>query len=488
MPTLTKTTASATATIEVSSLRYLAARQRLLRVGLFFLLAYWLLVGWTLQQTWSRTQQHSLDNAQQASERLTDRVDLSLDLANAVFIASDITLEQVPDPYIVTVIVKPMAVATLHVFDSLVFNDPQGEHRLAIRPALAEGAELPACPAPPASLAAGHMQWAESAGLLLLRYKPQHGWTPDLWLCAKLRRSELNGFMHNIGGNTGLQMGLLDLDNGHLLGQSKGLRLSPDEAQIVALSAAQPAGPPHWLTLPGEQWLQGRQLLLNRLADQPLLVIVQVSNRALLSAWFEQIKWLVPLSLLLMLILVLAYIGSLRFVRALDFAATHDVLTQLYSRRHVLELALQVQSMAKRLHQHYALVLLDVDHFKTVNDRYGHAAGDAVLQGIAAALQQAGRKSDLVGRYGGEEFVVVLPATDPAGALLAAERLRLAVATRVFSVGEQVLPVTISLGYICDDGSQRLEDLLQAADQALYQAKAAGRNCVIQAATLKARS
>jgi diguanylate cyclase (GGDEF)-like protein len=154
----------------------------------------------------------------------------------------------------------------------------------------------------------------------------------------------------------------------------------------------------------------------------------------------------------------------------------------------VLELALQVQSMAKRLHQHYALVLLDVDHFKTVNDRYGHAAGDAVLQGIAAALQQAGRKSDLVGRYGGEEFVVVLPATDPAGALLAAERLRLAVATRVFSVGEQVLPVTISLGYICDDGSQRLEDLLQAADQALYQAKAAGRNCVVAAATLNPRS
>lgn len=471
--------------IQVASHRYMAARRRLLRVGLLFALAYWLLAGWSLQQSWSRTLQHSLDSAAQAGTHITDRLNLSIDLAQAVFATTDITLEQVPDPYTVKVIVKPMTLATLQIFDSLVFTDQQ-ERSLAQRTVQARAtyAQLPACPAPAASLPAGQLQLSASGNLLALLYKPLHGWTPELWLCAKLVRSELNDFLQAAAGTSGLDLALLDLTSGQLLANSGGFTPQATELQAIRTQVALPPPAGQALTLPGGNWLQSRQLLLSRVQGYPLAVIVQVANRALLHSWFQQSKWLLPLSLLLMLMLVLAYFGSLRFIRALDFAATHDGLTQLFTRRHALELALQVRAMARRQEQDYSLILIDVDHFKNVNDRYGHGAGDAVLQGIAAALQQAGRKSDLVGRYGGEEFIVVLPATDADGATLAAERLRQAVASRVFSVVDQVVPVTISLGYISDDGHQRLEDLLNAADQALYRAKAAGRNCLVQASPL----
>lgn len=479
--------AQAQSEIQIVSGRYRAARRRLMRVGLLFALGYWLLVGWSLYQAWSSTVEHSLDSALQASTRVTERVNLSIDLANAVFVTTDITLEQVPDPYTVKLIVKPMTLATLHIFDSLVFNDAGKERQLANRQQLT-AVPLPPCPAPAADLEPAQLQVREADGLLALVYKPQHGWSPQLWLCAKLQRSELDEFLLSVSGASGLDLGLLDLTNGHLLGQAGELPFTEQELHelrwqvAVQLPSTDRLHPPRELQLPGANWLQGRHFLLSRIQGYPLEVLVQVSNRALLNNWWQQIKWVLPLSLLLMLLLLLAYLGSLGFIRALDYAATHDSLTKLFTRRHVLELALQVRALATRHKQAYGLILLDVDHFKSVNDRYGHVAGDAVLQGIAAALQQTGRKSDLIGRYGGEEFILILPVTDLAGTALAAERLRLAVSRRVFSIGEAVLPITISLGYLSDDGSRRFEDLLTAVDQALYQAKAAGRNCLVQAA------
>jgi diguanylate cyclase (GGDEF)-like protein len=480
--------------IQVASQRYLAARRRLLQLGLLFSLVYWLLLGWSLQQSWSGRLESARESAMQASKRVTERLDLSLDLATAVFATTDITLEQVPDPYTVRLIVKPMATAALHMFDSVVFSDSQHERNLAIRPeyVAAAAAELPPCPAPPADLPAGQMQLGGSANLLFIRYKLQHGWTPELWLCAKLVQAELAAQLKAIVGDSGLDLLLVDLTDARLIAGTTKLELSMAELQGLRehaqlqgpLPAGQHFSAQSWLVLSGDNWLQGRQLLLSQLHEYPLQVVVQVTNRALLFNWFAQIKWLLPISLVLMLLLVLAYIGSLRFIQAMDFAATHDVLTQLYNRRHFLEIAQQVQLMARRSRQVYSLILLDIDHFKSVNDRFGHAAGDAVLQGVAACLARAGRQSDLLGRYGGEEFVLVLPATTQEGASLAAEHLRLAVAEHAFRVNDQPLSVTISLGYISDDGSQRLEDLLNAADQALYQAKASGRNRALAASAL----
>src|SRR5690606_6790499 len=126
------------------------------------------------------------------------------------------------------------------------------------------------------------------------------------------------------------------------------------------------------------------------------------------------------------------------------------------------------------------VIVVDVDHFKSVNDEYGHAAGDDVLRSIAALIAAAARKDDVVARMGGEEFVVLLPETGIDAARRFAERLRSTVAETRFG---QVANVTISLGVAgYPVHSADLNDALALADAALYRAKAAGRNCVLLAA------
>lgn len=130
-----------------------------------------------------------------------------------------------------------------------------------------------------------------------------------------------------------------------------------------------------------------------------------------------------------------------------------------------------------------SVLMADIDHFKAVNDTYGHEAGDRVLAAVAQAFRGACRPYDVVGRYGGEEFVVLLPATDAPGALVAAERIRSGVARSLVSYNGHELRVTVSLGAASLKSGRvcEAEDLLRAADHALYKAKAAGRNRVCEA-------
>jgi len=125
--------------------------------------------------------------------------------------------------------------------------------------------------------------------------------------------------------------------------------------------------------------------------------------------------------------------------------------------------------------------MLDIDHFKQVNDTYGHPVGDRVLQAVTLACLDALRQNDSLGRLGGEEFVALLPGTDAEGALLVAERLRrqVAEAATVLDEGGAELRVTVSLGIaMLEPGEASAGDLLQRADAALYRAKEAGRNRV----------
>lgn len=161
--------------------------------------------------------------------------------------------------------------------------------------------------------------------------------------------------------------------------------------------------------------------------------------------------------------------------------AVVDELTGLYNRRFFeRRLTYEVDRFA-RYHQDLALVLFDVDHFKRINDTYGHPAGDAVLKELAARARQAVRASDLVARVGGEEFGVLMPETDLVGAIEGAERLREAIAVAPFDVGDAVVEVTISLGVtLARDGWEGdTQGLFRAADRALYEAKAGGRNRVV---------
>jgi len=162
---------------------------------------------------------------------------------------------------------------------------------------------------------------------------------------------------------------------------------------------------------------------------------------------------------------------------ALEMALT-DPLTGLYNQRYLRR---HLAGLMNGNHPaSVAILVLDVDHFKLVNDRYGHPAGDQALKLIADTLRTNTRVFDTLTRYGGEEFVILMPGTDTAEARAAAERLRGAVEGLVFRPnGRDSVPLTISIGGACTSTSLSSADsLLQAADQALYVAKQSGRNRV----------
>jgi two-component system, cell cycle response regulator len=159
--------------------------------------------------------------------------------------------------------------------------------------------------------------------------------------------------------------------------------------------------------------------------------------------------------------------------------ATTDALTNLLNRRALLDVIERERARADRHSFPLSLLLLDVDHFKVVNDTRGHAAGDAVLQGVAGVLMSVARRSDCVARWGGEEFVVALLQTGEVGARIAGERIRRAIAesTHTVPVGPPIR-VTASVGVASSAAPWKVEALVAAADSAMYAAKARGRNRV----------
>ncbi|HHX40463.1 MAG TPA: diguanylate cyclase [Armatimonadetes bacterium] len=160
--------------------------------------------------------------------------------------------------------------------------------------------------------------------------------------------------------------------------------------------------------------------------------------------------------------------------------ATHDELTRLYNRRHLVQRLSEEVPRAKRYRLPLSCLLLDLDHFKRVNDTYGHPAGDAVLRQIASILRSSVRSVDVVGRYGGEEFLIILPQTGAEGARVLAERIRQRVEQEPFDIGGQTIHCTTSIGLAAaSDGEvPDADDLIAEADRALYHAKAMGRNRV----------
>lgn len=161
--------------------------------------------------------------------------------------------------------------------------------------------------------------------------------------------------------------------------------------------------------------------------------------------------------------------------------AMRDEVTGLMNRRMLLESLTQQLSAAKRHMQPLSVLILDIDFFKRVNDTYGHLSGDKVLKAIASAMTQRSREQDYVGRFGGEEFLIILPNTGSEGALLMADALRRAVEAFPFAaVSGEAIAITVSIGLcaLSQLPDPNCDDLIGAADQALYRAKASGRNRV----------
>lgn len=168
--------------------------------------------------------------------------------------------------------------------------------------------------------------------------------------------------------------------------------------------------------------------------------------------------------------------------RLLEQLSTTDPLTGLRNRRYLTEMLAVEFLRAQRHRTPLSVVMADIDHFKHVNDRYGHAAGDAVLEGVADVLRRRMRGSDHGGRYGGEEFLLVLASSRLDGARLFAEHLRQEVEAKAFSTEAGPVHVTLSLGVATlRPGHETPGDLVGEADEALYRAKQAGRNRVAQA-------
>jgi len=163
----------------------------------------------------------------------------------------------------------------------------------------------------------------------------------------------------------------------------------------------------------------------------------------------------------------------------LEAAAWQDALTGIANRRHLMQWSANELGKRQDAAQTMGVLLLDIDHFKAVNDRYGHAAGDAALRAVASVLRTSVRPGDVVARYGGEEFTILLPGTEVNGALAIAERVRTSVGANAVQHEDRRFFVTVSIGVASVvRGEEAVDAALQRADQALYRAKSGGRNKV----------
>lgn len=217
-----------------------------------------------------------------------------------------------------------------------------------------------------------------------------------------------------------------------------------------------------------------RLLSFHHLDNYPLVAVGTIVVSDLLGDWRQRAIMLAVLWLLLAAAIVWLARRANSISRAQSELANLDDLTGLRNRRSILNTA----SILDRSEAHtgsLSLLMIDIDHFKTINDRFGHQVGDDMLRLVSGVLRTQVRTTDIVGRYGGEEFLVLMPDTGPEGALLVAEKVRRAVAEKVI----QPVPVTISIGVATtSENDVTLDRTLSRADAALYAAKEAGRNRV----------
>ncbi|QDE97871.1 MULTISPECIES: GGDEF domain-containing protein [Myxococcus] len=159
---------------------------------------------------------------------------------------------------------------------------------------------------------------------------------------------------------------------------------------------------------------------------------------------------------------------------------TMDGLTQIYNRRYFDEQLDREISRSRRYERMLSLVLLDIDHFKAVNDKYGHLAGDSVLKQLASTVRTKIRREDVFARYGGEEFAILLPEVSLSGTRQLAEKVRRLVEKQRFEFDRQVIPVTVSVGLaVLEPHHRESGELVRDADEKLFDAKTSGRNRVV---------
>jgi diguanylate cyclase (GGDEF)-like protein len=279
----------------------------------------------------------------------------------------------------------------------------------------------------------------------------------------------------------------------------------PDIAQLARLIAVSGRVADVWIEENAAQAIHALRISSTHLLqiDEPALdaTMQQVAKRSEdIAAYFDvdigspdELAAILEQAKETMLILALAAnrqasdareaIGTLEArAKSLEIEAQRDGLTGLYNRAHFDQVFAQTTAQAQAEAKPLSLILFDIDHFKNVNDSYGHQAGDKVLSAVAKLLSGRLRPTDVAARYGGEEFVLILPGTDKAGAAVVAERLRRSVAESSQEISASLsVQVTVSGGYVTQVPGARVAPaaLLSTADSALYEAKRTGRNRVV---------
>lgn len=228
--------------------------------------------------------------------------------------------------------------------------------------------------------------------------------------------------------------------------------------------------------------------------------LIVTSYLVLLSAlltWApERVNWRVEVVIVFAyfsVLMIVAYLGSViagmrttlkKQNQKLEILASRDALTQLPNRRALMDQLTQESARIDRrtaAQSELCISMLDIDHFKRINDTWGHDAGDAVLMQVSQVLQKTMRQGDFVGRFGGEEFVILLPESTLSAAIQAAERIQACIAELTFPELPDGTRITVSQGISVHQPGDKIEVTLKHADEALYQAKAQGRNRVVVA-------
>lgn len=225
---------------------------------------------------------------------------------------------------------------------------------------------------------------------------------------------------------------------------------------------------------------------IRKISEYPLLVSVTKLEKTVLSAWqkstwsFTLLGIVVSLALLFLTRRTALYQRrQIEIQSELQLQAITDPLTRLANRRYVLEQSQLEIKKAQRANSPLSMIMLDLDHFKQVNDNYGHQDGDKVLETVAGLLKQTCRETDIVSRFGGEEFLLILPGTDLEGAINNANKIREALEKYAYQSQQGEYHVTASLGVTqWGEDETKTSGALRRADSALYEAKKAGRNTV----------
>jgi diguanylate cyclase (GGDEF)-like protein len=229
---------------------------------------------------------------------------------------------------------------------------------------------------------------------------------------------------------------------------------------------------------------KSRLVAFHKIDGLPFIVLIGKADRHWLAGWYTRLLVMLGAATILLIGAVLLtrhYWTQQELQACLEQAATTDPLTGVMNRRSWLEHAPLLLAQAHRAGNHTALMMIDIDHFKHINDEHGHAAGDRAIEAFARACGQELREIDLFCRFGGDEFVALLSKSTPETAALVAERIRTAVARlQIESPAGQPIPLTSSIGVVLiPPGQHALDSALARADQLLYKAKHQGRNCVL---------